>query len=1068
MLFITDNEFERVVSRARNRDIAREYYRRDYVVNVSITIDNRGYYHISGKVMINGNIYLPRVLVNPNSKIVSTDCNCIYADEYTACGHIGALILKVQELSPNTFPYRYAVDLEKRAQEEKKSAMRERLLWEQQMAEFRRMEREKETNALTDYIKTQLVNQFTPVDSAPVHLRIDYAHDWNFSISFKVGRNRDYILKNIPTFVTQMQNNEYHSYGKNLAFVHNPDILDEPSKKIYQFILKYYHTHLSYNNMIFIDPDNIDAFWELLKEIPATLYHFKCLEEELHPVVSVTKDKHDTILELETDLTPYYIGKKGLYKFDRDDFAFTCHSFDKQGVTVELLKRFDTFQRLYVAHEQLENFTRYIISPTKKYIEYVGLEDTIQEESHLEIYADVDEDEYALVNLIGTYEDGKHDLLKEDVPHSLKADLIISFLEKYNPDDMSGPMRFDTHRDETIDMIHDGLSHLNKLTDVYVSDDLQAIGTKKSMNLSVGIKVSHNLLEMDLDSLDVPKEELADIIASHKKKKRYHRLKNGQLLYIDTHELDELSQMMDQYHILPKDISEDGTIDLNLNRAYQMDLATQGFKHVTVNREESFKDVLDHLKNYSHQNHELNERYAPILRDYQKEGFQWLSTMNDLHFGGILADDMGLGKTIQIMSLLESNEHHFSIIICPASLILNWLDEFNKFSSHLKVTCVMGSAKERKEIIKNYKQFDVMITSYDYIRKDYEQYKDIVFDFIVLDEAQYIKNQKTKNAIAVKSLEGKQRFALTGTPIENSLAELWSIFDFLNKDYLYNYRYFKSHYEAPIVKDHNEEVQSQLQKMISPFVLRRTKNEVLKDLPDKIENTVLVDFREDEKKLYLAHLAQANKLLQTLDGSKDRIQILAMLTKLRQICCEPRIAFDDIKHKSSKMEACLNIIQTYKDNNKKIIVFSSFKSLLNLLADELDKNKTSYYMITGDTDKTDRKGLVDAYQNDDTTVFLISLKAGGTGLNLTAAEGVIHFDPWWNMSAQNQATDRAYRIGQKNKVFVYKLIMADSIEEKIQTLQAEKKDLADRFVEGNSGSITTMSGEEIMSLFSED
>ena len=274
---------------------------------------------------------------------------------------------------------------------------------------------------------------------------------------------------------------------------------------------------------------------------------------------------------------------------------------------------------------------------------------------------------------------------------------------------------------------------------------------------------------MDLDSLDVPKEELANIIASHRKKKRYHRLKNGQLLYIDTHELDELGNMMDQYHILPKDISEDGTIDLNLNRAHQMDLATQDFQYVQVNREESFKDVLDHLKNYTHHKHALNERYDAILRDYQKEGFQWLSTMNDLHFGGILADDMGLGKTIQIMSLLESNEHHFSIIICPASLILNWLDEFNKFSSHLKVTCVMGSAKERKEIIKNYKQFDVMITSYDYIRKDYEQYKDIVFDFIVLDEAQYIKNQKTKNAIAVKSLEGKQRYALTGTPMKTHL-----------------------------------------------------------------------------------------------------------------------------------------------------------------------------------------------------------------------------------------------------------------------------------------------------------
>ena len=1067
MLFITDNEFERVVSRARNRIISKEYYKKECVIYVSITKDHRNFYHISGKVLVNGNVYQPRILVNEDSKIVSADCNCIYADEYTACGHIGALILKVQELSPNNFPFKYSVDLKKRALEEKRNAEKQRLLWEQQIMEARRKEREKESVDLTDYIKSQLVNQFTPADTSPVHLKA-FADNWHFSMNFKIGRNRLYIIKNIPQFMTYMTNNEYHSYGKALGFVHDPELFDENSLKMYQFIQKYYHTHLSNSNNIIINNSNIDSLWDLINTIPHSMHPFQFEDGNFRPVVKVTKDEHDTIFELKSDLYLYYAGKNDLYTYDHSNHLITRFPFDKQGVTMELMHRFDRVQRLYVSHDQMEDFMRYIISPTKKYIDYQGLDSDIQEESLLEIYADVDEDEYALVNILGTYADGKHDILKEDVPHSLKADLIISFLEKYNPDDVTGPMRFDTHRDDTIDMIHDGLSHLNKMTDVYVSDSLQAIGSKKSMNLSVGIKVSHNLLEMDLDSLDVPKEELADIIASHQKKKRYHRLKNGQLLYIDTHELDELGNMMDQYHILPKDIQKDGTIDLNLNRAHQMDLATQDFQYVEVNREESFKDVLDHLMNYKHHTHTLNERYDAILRDYQKEGFQWLSTMNDLHFGGILADDMGLGKTIQIMSLLESNEDHFSIIICPASLILNWLDEFNKFSSHLKVTCVMGNAKERKEIIKNYREFDVMITSYDYIRKDYELYKDIVFDFIVLDEAQYIKNQKTKNAIAVKSLEGKQRFALTGTPIENSLAELWSIFDFLNKDYLYNYRYFKSHYEAPIVKDHDEEVQTQLQKLISPFVLRRTKNEVLKDLPDKVENTVLVDFSEEEKKLYLAHLAQANQLLKTLDGSKDRIQILAMLTKLRQICCEPRIVFEDVKHKSSKMEACLNIIQTYKDNHKKIIVFSSFKSLLNLLAKELDKSHTSYYMLTGDTDKASRKGLVDAYQNDDTTVFLISLKAGGTGLNLTAAEGVIHFDPWWNMSAQNQATDRAYRIGQKNKVFVYKLIMADSIEEKIQTLQTAKKDLADRFVEGNSGSITTMSGEEIMSLFSED
>ena len=253
--------------------------------------------------------------------------------------------------------------------------------------------------------------------------------------------------------------------------------------------------------------------------------------------------------------------------------------------------------------------------------------------------------------------------------------------------------------------------------------------------------------------------------------------------------------------------------------------------------------------------------------------------------------------------------------------------------------------------------------------------------------------------------------------------------------------------------------------MISPFVLRRTKAIVLKELPDKVEKSIHIEFNKEEKKLYLAHLAQANEELRSLSGTNDRIQILALLTKLRQICCEPRMLFENIKKQSSKMEACMDIVDNYYENNKKLLIFSSFSSVLTLIETELKKRHISYHMITGNTLKNKRKEYVDAFQHDDSTVFLISLKAGGTGLNLTAAEGVIHFDPWWNMSAQMQATDRAHRIGQENKVFVYKLIMSDSIEEKIQVIQEKKKELADTFVEGNEGHITNMTNEEIMSLF---
>ncbi|MEG0366996.1 MAG: SNF2-related protein, partial [Coprobacillus sp.] len=441
-------------------------------------------------------------------------------------------------------------------------------------------------------------------------------------------------------------------------------------------------------------------------------------------------------------------------------------------------------------------------------------------------------------------------------------------------------------------------------------------------------------------------------------------------------------------------------------------------------RSEEFKNWSQELVEATH-DYEIPSHYQSILRDYQIKGYQWLRYMQHYGFGGILADDMGLGKTLQMIVYLESmKDQGTHLVITPASLLLNWQDEIEKFSASLKVLCIYGQKSHRDELIADAENYDIVLTSYDYIRRDVEQYEEKSFHTIVLDEAQSIKNPKTRNAICVKKLKAKQRFALTGTPIENSLAELWSIFDFLMPHYLYHYAYFLENFERPIVKDHNEQQQTKLKQMITPFVLRRNKKDVLKELPEKIEQTLYLRFQEDEEKLYLASLVQANKSLQEKLNMNQlgRIDVLAMLTRLRQICQDARLLYDDREEPSSKLQGCMELIHSLKDNGKKILLFSSFTSVLHLIAEQCHKEHISHYVLEGSTTKEKRKALVDAFQKDDTTLFLISLKAGGSGLNLTNAQAVIHYDPWWNMSAKNQATDRAHRIGQTETVQVFSLI----------------------------------------------
>ena len=410
-------------------------------------------------------------------------------------------------------------------------------------------------------------------------------------------------------------------------------------------------------------------------------------------------------------------------------------------------------------------------------------------------------------------------------------------------------------------------------------------------------------------------------------------------------------------------------------------------------------------------------------------------------------------------------------MVSPSSLTLNWQNEARKFTNELKTVVIRGTLQERKRLIEEIENYDLVITSYDLLKRDIELYKEknYTFKYIIADEAQYLKNSNTKNAKAIKEIKAETRYALTGTPIENSLAELWSIFDFIMPGYLFTYRKFKNIYETPIVKEEDEQAMAKLKMLIEPFVLRRNKKEVLTELPEKTVTVLSNEMNEEQQNLYLTYLARAKQEIAEkveIDGFENsQMQILAALTRLRQICCHPSLFVEGYNAGSSKLDQCIEIIEEAINGGHKILLFSGYTSMFEIIEKELKKRNIKYFKLTGATKIDERMKMVDEFnENSNIKLFLISLKAGGTGLNLTGADMVIHYDPWWNISTENQATDRAYRIGQKNNVQVYKLITKNS-EEKIYELQEKKAKLADSMLDTKTKFINRFSREEIMKLF---
>ena len=937
-----------------------------------------------------------------------------------------------------------------------------------------------------------------------VELEPYFEMDYGYArLEFKIGMETKYVLKNISAFLHSVQVNEKVHYGKKLDFYHHMEAFSEEAKRLIRFMQQqdddkkrqskfhaYYAYTGGYERTMELDGVGIDRFLEAVKGTPfhATIgydmnesYIYNGTKRK--PKLTLKGGSAGAFLCME-DL-PMIEGDK-YYYFYEDGEIFLGEPLLKGKVS-------DFFQFLhrqvggdcYIAADELAMFCRDLLPMVRESFDVIpeGFDEAlyVPPKPEFELYLDRQAMDVVGAKLVAVYGDNKYNVLAKVEPgevRDLSEELRIkSLVEPYFNEYDHSKTFFVIAKDEDLlyQLVAGGLQRLIHFMAIYTSDKFRNMKVVNAPNVSVGVSLKSDLLELKVHSDEMSSEELAYLLSKYDRKKKYIRLKNGDFLDIKEDGISALAEVSEDLQLTEASLKK-GTVVIPKYRAMYLDAALKNNQLLSIEKNREFKGMVRNMKTIEDSDYEVVDSLKNVMRNYQKNGFLWLKTLRENGFGGILADDMGLGKTLQVISLLLAERQDYdagekerrrSLIVCPASLVYNWQKEIERFAPELETVTITGSAPERKDIIRHTTDGQILITSYDLLKRDVEYYKNIVFAVQVIDEAQYIKNAGTQAAKGVKKITAAFKLALTGTPIENRLSELWSIFDYLMPGFLYTYQKFREEIETPIVVNKDENKMERLQRMIRPFILRRLKGDVLKDLPEKLEENVYAKMEGEQLALYDAHVQQ---MKQMLDGKSEaefksnKIQILAELTKLRQLCCDPALLFEDYKGESAKVQMCMDLIGNAVHGGHKVLLFSQFTTMLDRLAEQLKKLGIDYYMLTGSVNKEKRMQMVDSFNKDDVPVFCISLKAGGTGLNLTAADIVIHYDPWWNVAVQNQATDRAHRIGQKNVVTVYKLVSQGTIEEKIIDIQEKKKKLAEQVLEGEGMDSVVFTKEEIMEL----
>ena len=1030
-----------------------DYYQNGYVEEIKYTNEERTL-NIEGKVLSESSsaTYNSSIVLDLKDKNIDfVNCDCVdfikrsKNEDIPICKHIVAVTLYVENLLKSDVI----------------SNLKQKTLVVKNKNKAKRSK---------NFINKDLLDSFNrkPKEKVNLDARVEFISEDNIRSYFKVGIDKMYVMKNIQEFSYSRLNSTNLVFG--VDFVYNPlnNYFDYDDEKIVDMIEEYcINTSNILNNYEYkfmtSKGSNIRRLFESLQYKD---FDFKFKNMYYKPKVIIgtlpikfNLDLNEEGISLSTNESlPYPLSLQGDVLFYKGDIYILSH--DNGFYYKKIYSVIQEFNEISFDKSDGSKVLTDIIPKLENICEYVKVDDSIIENTskdlNIKFYFDLDENRVSC-KLDFTYEgenEGKFVIRDKNREEEAIYRLYTNFFEKENDKYI-----FRGNDDQLYDFLSKDINRLKNLGEVYYSDKLKEkrIYTSSSIRVGLGEEFNH-YLEFNFHFDGVDEDEYENIINSIKNKKKYYKLGNGNFINLEEEETKEIFKLMESLGFT------DDLRNMKIHSSksiYLNDLLTDK-KLPYINGLENVQDIVNRFKKLDNLKVEVPKSLNASLRDYQISALSWFETIDYLGFGGILADEMGLGKTIQTITFLLTKENKKTIIITPTSLIHNWKSEFEHFAPTLKVGIAHGLKKDRMDIIKNIDEYDIILTSYGSIRNDIESYENINFDYCIIDEAQNIKNPMASTTDCVKRVKANIRFALTGTPIENNLLELWSIFDFIMPGYLYNLTKFN----AVFIKDEGQI--ENLKRMIRPFILRRTKKQVIKELPDKIERRFLVEMNKSQRNVYGVYVEEIKQKLKENKEIKNKITIFSYLTKLRQLCLDPSVVIEGYRGKSSKIEACLEIINEYIEENNKILVFSQFTTVLKNIAKKLDKNNINYSYLDGSTKAEERIRLVNEFnESNEKSVFLISLKAGGTGLNLTSANTVIHFDPWWNPSVEKQASDRAHRYGQKQVVEVIKLISKGTIEEKIVELQDKKQNLIEDMIDGNlyeTNILRNLTNEELLDL----
>ncbi|EOU2008900.1 DEAD/DEAH box helicase [Clostridium perfringens] len=910
-----------------------------------------------------------------------------------------------------------------------------------------------------------------------------------FNCEFRIGAGNLNLILDLKDFL--YKNSLKKPLKFNDGFTYNPlkdEFLDE-DKRVLQFVAS--HKDMISGRYLRLKQNNLKDFLKLIDEKKKINFNFNSINYEVKvkkenvPVALTLKEGKEGFILNHHKKFPIILNNSGdVMFFDRNlylprkrqlEYYIPIHKLFLKNNTITYKKSLENLRSLL---EELKNISKNIVLDENIRVFKEKLMKTTFNlyKNKEKIYCNVKIDYCGYI--IDLIRDEKDNSFLRD----LKSEKYIEFqLERFKFIKREEDFCFIGSEEEIYELFSKGIKRLRELGEVLLSEELKEFKVLDSSLISSELKELSNFYKLKFDFGDFELRELRESIEAMKRGDRFYRTKKVYLDLEDPGIVNFLNLLDD----LGLENIKDNEVYIDKSKVLYIQEKLKDRTLSFIKGGNVLQEIVGKLLNKEFKRKLVPKALNAELRPYQKEGFKWINEITDLGFGGVLADDMGLGKTLQIIAFLLSQKKSKSIVVVPTSVIYNWMDEFEKFAPSIRIGLVHGSKSKRDKVLrdfkrglgikieeknlkeKSYEKYDVLLTTYGTLKNDEKAYENLSFDYCIIDEAQNIKNPSAQATLSVKNIKSRCNIALTGTPIENNLMELWSIFDFVMPGYLFTKERFRERF---ILDESNL---SELKSLITPFILRRLKEEVLSELPEKLEKKYLVEMKGKQKQLYSFYVNaiknQLNENKSSEKSGRDKINLFAYLTKLREICLDPSLVVPDYKGGSSKLTVVKEIVKDASESGKKILLFSQFTSVLQKIEEDFKKEDISYLYLDGGTSAKDRVERVKKFNEDSNIkVFLISLKAGGVGLNLTSASVVIHFDPWWNPAVEDQATDRAHRFGQENKVEVIKLVAKDTIEEKIVLMQEDKRELIQSLMDGKTmdgKGLKRLTEEEISKLF---